>query len=1118
MTQEGYFRYPTIHGDHVVFVSEDDLWSVPADGGVARRLTSNLGRVSLPSLSPDGAWLAFTGREEGQPEVYCMAALGGPAKRLTYLGTETRVVGWQPDGERITFATCTGEPSQRIFHLESVHLDGGEPERLPTGPAMSISYGPGGGRVIGRHTTDLARWKRYRGGLTGDIWIDERDDGEWRRLVDLQGNVALPLWIGDRVYFVSDHEGVGNLFSCLPSGEDLRRHTHHEDYYARHPATDGRRIVYHAGADLYLYDTETDTSSPIAVQFHSPRVERQRRFISAAKYLQSYDLHPEGHSVAVTTRGKPFTMANWEGAVIQHGEADGVRYKFASWLKDGERLVTTSDASGEETLEIHRADTSGEPDHLEGLDIGRVAALVASPESDHVAVVNHRHELVLVDLEARSTTVIDRSRFEQIQGLAWSPDGRWLAYGIPDTRQTTIIKLCRIETGETFPATLPVLHDVAPAFDPEGKYLYFLSYRDFDPVYDNLHFDLSFPWGMRPFLITLQRDLPSPFIPLPRAPGEKPGEDEDDGEDGGNGEDQAEDEDEEVHSDAEDGSDEDDADDAQDGGISDENGDRREPIQIDLDGMADRIVAFPVPSGRYGQIRGLKGKALFSSFPAEGALGNSWYPGGAPPAKGTIEVYDFAEQKGEDLIRKVTSFDVTPDGKTLIYRAGNRLRVIKAGEKPKGKRTGPSRESGWLDLGRIKVSVEPEAEWRQMYREAWRLQRDQFWTEDMSGVDWESVYERYLPLLRRVGTRSEFSDLLWEMQGELGTSHAYEFGGDYRPEPHYDQGLLGADLRYDPDTDSYVVTHVAWGDMWDERSSSPLARPGINVQPGGRLTAVGGRRVGRGVSPGELLVNQAGEEVQLTLAGPDGSEERTLTVKTLRSDTAARYRDWVAENRRRVHEATDGRVGYIHIPDMGPGGYAEFHRGFLTEVDRQGLIIDVRYNGGGHVSQLILEKLARRRLGYDIQRWGEPMPYPYEAVMGPMVAIANEAAGSDGDMFSYAFKLMKLGPLIGKRTWGGVVGISPGDSLVDGGITTQPAYSFWFEGVGYGLENYGAEPDIDVDIRPQDYVANRDPQLDKALEVIEQRLRENPPRIPEFGDKPSRALPRRTSEADDGRQ
>ena len=1069
MTKEGYYRFPTICDQTVVFVVEDDLWAVSAMGGPARRLTSNLGEVSRPCFSPDGEWLAFTGKEEGPPEVFLMPASGGPAKRITYLGADCMTVGWSPDGKSVIFASNYGQPFFRLHKLYEVPREGGLPKLLPTGPALFISYGPSGGVVIGRHGLDPARWKRYRGGTMGDLWIDIKGTGEFKRLIKLNGNLSRPMWVGERIYFLSDHEGIGNLYSCLPSGEDLRRHTDHEEFYARNPSTDGKRIVYHAGADLYLYDPASDKSTKIEVEFRSPQVQRNRKFVEAAKFLESYALHPNGHSVALTTRGKIFSMGNWEGAVTQHGEPDGVRYRLTRYLSDGKRLITITDKGGEEAIESHYANELKAPERLElDLDIGRPVDLEVSPKKDQIVLSNHRHELILVDLVSRKAKVLDKSRYARIMGMAWSPDGRWVCYSISESMHTAGLKLCNVETGEIRALTRPVLYDISPSFDPDGKYLYFLSYREFDPVYDNLHFDLGFPRGMRPYLITLRKDLSSPFVPVPKAPGEK----------------------------------------ASNQAKEDKKEKEEKPLVIDLEGIEDRIVAFPVPEGRYEQIKGIKGKVLFTSFPVEGSLAQLWPPPAEPPAKGSLEVYDFEEQEKEVLITGVTNFEVSMDHKTLIYRAGNRLRVLKAGEKPdeKAEKEGPGRKSGWLDLSRIKVSVEPSLEWKQMYREAWRLQREHFWTEDMSQVDWQRVYQRYLPLTERVATRSEFSDLIWEMQGELGTSHAYEFGGDYRPEPRYDQGLLGVDFEYDEKTEAYKIKHIVKGDPWDEMRDSPLNKPGINVKEGQVLLAVNGRQVGKDCSPQELLVNQAGCEVTLTFATDDGP--RTVTVKTLKDETPARYREWVEKNRQWVHEQTDGRVGYVHIPNMGPLGYAEFHRYYLAEVDREALIVDVRFNGGGHVSQLLLEKLARRRLGYDLPRWGEVRPYPEDSVAGPMVALTNEYAGSDGDIFSHGFKLMKLGPLIGKRTWGGVIGIWARYRLVDGSITTQPEFSFWFKDVGWGVENYGTDPDIEVEITPQDYAKGKDPQLERAVKEIMKRLEEQPPLKPDFGGRPSRALPK----------
>lgn len=1107
---DGYYRFPTMHENNVVFVCEDDLWTVNADGGVARRLTTNLGISSHPALSPDGQLLAFIGREEGEAEVYVMPAKGGAAKRLTYLGSATTVLDWTPDG-KIIIASHVGQPFAQLTSLYTLSPDGGQPEPLPYGPARSISFGPDGGVVIGRRAEDLARWKRYRGGTAGDIWIDVKGKGKFKSLLKLKSNLAKPMWIGERIYFLSDHEGIGNIYSCDLKGKNVQRHTHHEDFYVRQPDTDGQRIIYRAGADLFIFNPAQKGAKAIQkveIEYHSPRVQLNRKFVKPENYLERIALHPVGHSVTMSVRGKFFSMANWDGAVFQYGERRGVRYRLAEWLNDGKRLVMVSDATGEEALEIHTDASLPATEHnverLDGLDFGRAVSLAVSPRADAVVITNHRLELIYVDLKEKTTKLLDKSNFGRIAGIDWSPDGQWVAYGFRTSHHTCAIKLCQIETGETHFVTPPNnFLDFGPNFDPGGKYLYFISYREFDPVYDRLYFDLNFPRGSRPYLVTLQKDSPNPFMAMPPNAnnGDKPEQTSKNGKNGENGPDEAKAKDETESKEEK----------------KEKNGEK--PLQIDLDGIQQRVSAFPVSEGLYSQVKGIKDKVYFTSFPVEGSLNRSWRNNNHEVGKGALEWYDFVEKKKEFVVSGLNWFELNRKRDYLIYRSGKNMRVLKAGEKPDNNAGGFTKKSGWIKLNRLSVEISPPAEWSQMFQEAWRLQRDHFWSEDMSSVDWQTVYQRYYPLVERVSSRIEFSDLLWEMQGELGTSHAYELGGDYRRTPRYAQGFLGANFEYDAETDGYRVTHIVDGDTWIRRSDSPLNRLGVNVKPGDILLAIDGQRLSLEMTPQQMLVNRAHDEIQLTILPADGSSSsangdgpqplaHTVLVRALSNEMPARYREWVEANRRRVHEETDGRVGYVHIPNMGPVGYAEFHRYYLAEAERQGLIVDVRFNGGGHVSQLLIEKLARRRLGYDQPRYGQASSYPLHAVLGPMVALANEYAGSDGDIFSHVFKLMKLGPLIGKRTWGGVIGISPRHALVDGTITTQPEYSFWFEDVGWGVENYGTDPDIEVDIKPQDYAKGQDTQLDRALAEIMKLLEQDPPQIPDFGPRPRLELPK----------
>jgi tricorn protease len=951
-----------------------------------------------------------------------------------------------------------------------VDPDTGAVEAMAIGPIRAISFAPdGAGRVIARNSIDPARWKRYRGGTAGQLWVDRRGDGGFRRiLTDLRSDLASPMWIGSRLYFLSDHEGIGNLYSVRRGGADLRRHTDHDEYYLRWPSTDGARIVYQHAGTLWLFDPESDTTRPLDVDTASPRVQRNRRFVAADAQLTGFGVHPTGREVAVETRGRLVTMPLWADAARPIDPADGVRQRLARWLPDGSTVVAVSDEGGEEGLVVVTDDGSRrlEPDGL-----GHVWELAAAPMApDRVAVVNHRHELLLVDVASGATRTVDSSACGALTDLAWSPDGRWLAYSIALTRTTRSIRLWEAETGTLLDVTAAEFRDTAPAWDPAGRFLYFLSSRVFDPVPDEYFLDLNFPRTVKPYVVPLRAADRSPFTEPVRDMADKPA-----GHDG--------------------------------------NAATTEPVSVTIDaaGIDRRAVEVPVSLGRYLKLAVLTDAVLLLAAPIEGSLQRDIF--GSTQPSYTVEKLAISSGKQETLFSDVADFAVSEDRSTIVYRSKDRLRALPAGQDapkadgPPAEAERPGRATGWLDLDRIRLSLDPAAEWRQMYREAWRLQRDYFWDEGMSGVDWQRVYDRYLPLLDRVAARSELSDLLWEMQGELGTSHAYEMGGEYRPVPAYPQGYLGADLAMDPRSGRWRIAHIVRADHWDPAHGSPLEAPGVNVRDGDRLLAVNGRAVDREVSPAALLVNQAGNAVELTVADGRGRRERRVVVTALRDEQPLRYREWVEDRRAYVHDATDGRVGYIHLPDMGTVGYAEFHRSYLRELPRDALVIDVRNNRGGFVSALLLEKLARRRVGEAVLRWGPSEIYPEESPRGPMVCVTNENAGSDGDIFSHCFKMFELGPLVGTRTWGGVIGIDGRHRLVDGGMTTQPMASFWFADVGWGVENYGTDPDVVVDRTPQDWATDRDPQLDKALQLVQRALRRHKPPRPQDSPRPRLELP-----------
>ena len=1011
-----YLRHPSVAGDRVAFVAEDDVWVGPI-GGRATRLTTADGVASFPRLSPDGTQVAYSLQYSGSTEIYVVDADGGEPRRLSWLGALSFARGWLPDG-RVVFTSDAGEPFRQTYGLHAVSPDGGLVEPLRLGPARDIAIDSDGTLVLGRNTLDPARWKRYRGGQGGRLWVDVKGKGRFKRLLHDLPNVASPMVLDGRVWFLSDHEGTGNLYSCRRDGGDLRRQTDHDTYYARWATTDGKRIAYQSAGDLWIYDPATDGGTRLDVSV--PASGRRSRPVRAkaadsfgvAGRAPTYDLSADGRRAAVEVRGRVADFGVVRGAV--RTTSGPARRRLPRFLPNGSVLVVRDNA-----LEV-----DGRAIPLPG----RPADVAVSPTGTHAAVATHEHDLLLVDLAENKTDTIDRSDQGVMGGPTFSPDGEWLAYTTATSgafiRQ---LRLMELATGRITEVGRAEFGDSRPSFDPTGRYLWFLSARGFAPVADEMGFELHFPRPVRPFVVTLRAADPDPF-----------------------------------HVDT----------------VVAEPG----PVQIDLEGIADRVRAVPVPAGRYGQLVAVRGGVVLRSDPIEGQVDFALVATKIPAPSEVLYV-TIGEGKTHTLAGDVTDFVASADRRHLLIRKGRDLHRLEVAADPP-----PTVE---VKLDRVAVKVDRGQEWRQIFDEAWELMARFFWTEDMGRVDWKAVRARWEPIVERLGSRAELSDVIWEMYGELGVSHAYEFGGDYDLAAGEALGSLGADLDWDGK--GWRIERILEGDPWDPDRSSPLRGPGLQVRPGDRIDQAAGQSLDADLSPRAALSGQSGREVSVQLSR--GRTKFEIEVKTLSDERPLRYRDWVTANRRRVHEATAGRCGYVHVPNMGNPGFAEFHRAFYAELGRDALIVDVRFNEGGYVSTLLLEKLLRRRLGWMEFRWQKPQPYPRQAVNGLIVGMCNEHTGSDGDLFSHAFRMHGIGPLVGTRTWGGVIGIDVKELHSDGTLTAQPELAHWFPDVGWDLEGTGAEPTHPVDVHPGDEAEGVDRQLDEALRLVAKDLKRHRPQL-----------------------
>jgi tricorn protease len=1103
MTSTDYLRFPHLQRDLLTFVAEDDVWLAPADGGRAWRLSADDAVASWPRLSLDGRRVAWAGTIDEATEVYLADVSGGGAsRRLTYWGGDprtTKVTGWSPEEEVLAISSA-GQPFgfwQRA-HAISADPDAPGSRELPFGIVSDVAIAPGAAAVLTGGYNDPAWRKRYRGGTAGRLWVrtsaPDGTDGPFRRvLASVAGHFSSPMLIGGRFAFLSDHEGTGNIYSVDLDGGDLRRHTDLDGAYARQASTDGQRIVYACRGELWLLDgLEADAPRLLEVSLGSAAAGRAPRLVSASDHVGGLSCDETGQASAVEVRGTIHWLTHRDGPGRALSVTPGVRTRLPRVLgKDG-LVVWVTDAGGAHALEVggERDGEAVAPTTLASGQIGIASHLAAAPDGSAVAVASRDGHLRLVDVASGEVAELASSDDGEITDLAWSPDSAWLAWSQPSPSPLRRIRIARVADREVFDATDGRFVDTDPVFTADGQYLAFLSKRSFDPIYDAHFFDLSFPLGSRPYLVPLAAATPSPFAP--QSGGRRIGDGQAAGKDGDKDSGKA------KGAEAGAGAGETGSGDA---GTGDTGSGKPPTVTIDFDGITARVVALPVPEARYASLRAVKGGLAWLREPVSGnlGLGGARLTDDAPRA--TLERFDFQRQQATDLQDDVDWFVTSGDGTRLVVSDHGRLTVL-----PADRKADPDNPDDRVsvDGSRARFMADPARLWRHSFDEAGRLMAHDFWVEDMAEVDWAAMLAEYRPMVDQVASPSDFADLLWEIFGELGCSHAYvTAAANGSGDGGTIAALLGADLTRDSDG-GWRIGRVIPGESSDPHARSPLDGPGARLDAGDRLVAVDGQPVGA-AGPGPLLVGTAGKPVELTVADAEGKQRRVV-VTPLRSEFRLRYQDWVAGRRAEVTERSGGRLGYLHVPDMVSGGWADFHRDLRTEMLKDGLILDVRGNRGGHTSQLVIEKLGRQIIGWDLPRRMRPESYPQDAPRGPMVALSDEWAGSDGDIVTAAIKLKKLGPVVGARTWGGVIGIDDGDVLVDGTAMTIPKYSFWFDGLGWGVENYGVDPDVEVLISPDDWAAGRDTQLERAVDMALAALGERPPAsAPDRSARPSRA-------------
>jgi len=1045
-------RFPAIHGNQVVFSYAGDLYTVDKNGGMARKLTNDAGYEMFAKFSPDGKTLGFTAQYDGNTEIYTMPAEGGVPKRLTYTATLDRddladrmgpnniLMTWKDD-QTLVFRSRMKSFNDFKGQLYQVADQGGMCEELPLPCGGFCSYSPDKNQLAyNRVFREFRTWKYYKGGMADDIWIY---DFNTKTTVNITNHVAqdiFPMWHGDNIYFISDRDRIMNLFCYNLTTKETKKLTDFTGFDIKFPSLGDSSIIFENGGYIYTFDLKSQLTKKILIQIADDLNGGRTEMKDASKNIAAYDISPDGKRLVFNGRGDVFTVPAKSGITRNLTQSSGVHDRNAVWSPDGKYIAYISDATGEDEIYIVAQDGSAAPEKITSNSDTYKYQPVWSPDSKKLLWADKMLRLRYVDIDSKKITEVDKSADGEFTEFGWAPDSKWLAYAKPDKSAETKIYLYELSSSKSYPVTDGWYDCGEPTFSADGKYLFFTSSRDYNPTYSWTEWNHAYTNMTRVYMLTLAKTTQSPFKPV----------------------------DDEVNVTAE---------------IKDTEN-KNADITVDPDGIVDRIIALPISAGRYWNINSANNSVYYCRTTA------------SEPSAALI-VFDLKEKK-ETTIGPYGSYIISADKKKMVINDKGKFAIT---DLPKGK----AEIKEYTDLSNMKVWVNLNEEWKQIFTESWRQMRDFFYDPDMHGVNWKAIYKKYEPLTNYVNHRADLTYIIGEMIGELNVGHAYTGGGDKPEAVKIKLGLLGATISKDK-SGFFKIEKILHGENWTNNKRSPLTEVGVDVKEGDFIIAVNGKNVQNTKNIYELLVNTAGEQVELTVSS-SASEQGARKVIVIPTDdeSGLYYYNWVQNNIKKVNKATDGKVGYIHIPDMGVGGLNEFVKHFYPQLSKKALIIDDRGNGGGNVSPMIIERLNRELVYMKVARNTSQDIAGIAQLYGPKICLIDQYSASDGDLFPYQFKQLKIGKLVGQRTWGGVVGIRGTLPFIDGGFLNKPEFAHYdATGKKWIIEGNGVDPDVLIINDPAKEYAGEDEQLNKAIELILEELKQTDnklPSIPAFPDK-----------------